>query len=116
MILLSGPEPKRTVLEKKLVSEAEKSGKRTLVIRGRSQPLHRHQEGNITFWPVATDAELDAVLRKADRIICRPGYSTLMDLMTLGLRAELIPTPGQTEQEYLAERMSRLHGWKTRKE
>ena len=35
-------------------------------------------------------------------VISRPGYSSIMDLTTLGKRAIFIPTPGQTEQEYLA--------------
>jgi UDP-N-acetylglucosamine:LPS N-acetylglucosamine transferase len=41
------------------------------------------------------------VMRASSVIICRPGYSTLMDLMVLGKKAIVIPTPGQTEQIYL---------------
>jgi UDP-N-acetylglucosamine:LPS N-acetylglucosamine transferase len=43
------------------------------------------------------------LIREAGIIVCRPGYSTLMDLAALGRNAVLVPTPGQTEQEYLAE-------------
>ena len=50
------------------------------------------------------------LLRKAKRIIARSGYSTIMDLACIGAlaKAELIPTPGQPEQEYLALRVEKL--------
>ena len=40
-------------------------------------------------------------------IFCRSGYSTIMDLSKLGKKAILIPTPGQTEQEYLAKHLKK---------
>lgn len=116
VILLSGPEPKRSILEHRLVAEQKSNGEQTLVIRGVPGQQSRHREGNITFWNDAYDSELAYQLKSAKRIICRPGYSTLMDLMTLGVQAELIPTPGQTEQEYLAKRMSEKKGWTVRLE
>jgi len=48
--------------------------------------------------------ELNEVILNSEIIICRPGYSTIMDLITLNKKAFFIPTPGQTEQEYLANR------------
>ena len=47
--------------------------------------------------------DLNTAILQSDLIICRPGYSTIMDLARLGKKAIFIPTPGQTEQEYLAE-------------
>jgi hypothetical protein len=44
---------------------------------------------------------LATLIREAEIVVSRSGYSTVMDLATLGKRAVLIPTPGQTEQEYL---------------
>jgi UDP-N-acetylglucosamine:LPS N-acetylglucosamine transferase len=44
---------------------------------------------------------LAPLIREAEIVLARSGYSTVMDLATLGKRAVLIPTPGQTEQEYL---------------
>jgi UDP-N-acetylglucosamine:LPS N-acetylglucosamine transferase len=52
------------------------------------------------------DRELRQMIKAAKVIICRPGYSTLMDLAVLGRTAVLVPTPGQTEQEYLADYLS----------
>lgn len=45
----------------------------------------------------------DAEIASAEMIISRNGYSTLMDLHFLNKKSVLIPTPGQLEQEYLAE-------------
>ena len=49
-------------------------------------------------------------MTNAQKIIARSGYSTIMDLEALGLlsKAELHPTPGQSEQEYLAQRLVRV--------
>jgi UDP-N-acetylglucosamine:LPS N-acetylglucosamine transferase len=47
-------------------------------------------------------ARMKEYMLRSHIVICRPGYSSLMDLVTLGIKAILIPTPGQTEQEYLA--------------
>jgi UDP-N-acetylglucosamine:LPS N-acetylglucosamine transferase len=52
------------------------------------------------------DEEIGQLIGRAGVIICRPGYSTIMDLVTLGRNAILVPTPGQTEQEYLARHLS----------
>ena len=46
--------------------------------------------------------ELNTAITQSELIICRPGYSTVMDLAKLEKKAFFIPTPGQTEQEYLA--------------
>ena len=62
------------------------------------------KRGNITLVPYLGDEELAGVLHGARHIITRSGYSTIMDLEALGVlgKTELIPTPGQSEQEYLA--------------
>jgi predicted glycosyltransferase len=55
-------------------------------------------------------AGLEPLIRSAGQIICRSGYSTVMDLMRLGRRAIMVPTPGQTEQEYLGHYLA-SRGW-----
>ncbi|MEO6706954.1 MAG: glycosyltransferase, partial [Ginsengibacter sp.] len=47
--------------------------------------------------------ELNVLMQQSRIIISRSGYTTVMDLATLRKKAILIPTPGQTEQEYLAK-------------
>ena len=107
--ILSGLEPHRTLLEKKIIARYtadSPSPSSVLVLQGlMSRPNTRIKRGNITVVPYMSDAELIPALMGAKRIIARSGYSTIMDLDALGLLSpliELIPTPGQPEQEYLA--------------
>jgi len=86
-----------------------------------NRPNTRITRGNITIVPYLNDTELASALLGAKHIIARSGYSTIMDLHALGLlqapitnhqsSIELIPTPGQPEQEYLAYDL-RLHSRK----
>ncbi len=104
--LLSGLEPQRTLLEQQIMSDYADRAEQVLIVRGLVQePFTTLQRGSITLVPWLGDAELVSALQGADKIICRSGYSTIMDLEKLGLlaKAEFIPTPGQPEQEYLAE-------------
>lgn len=103
--LLSGLEPQRTLLEDELLRRFEGQQVSVLVVRGKVKaPYMTITKGTITLVPWLNDNELVSALMGADKIICRSGYSTLMDLDCLGImhKAELIPTPGQPEQEYLA--------------
>ena len=111
--VLSGLEPHRTLLEKEIVARytdpslqgGEGVGCSVLLVQGlMARPNTRIKRGNITMVPYLADNELAVVLIGAKRIIARSGYSTIMDLDALGVldKAELIPTPGQPEQEYLA--------------
>ena len=103
--VLSGLEPQRTLLEKELLARYRGGEQRVLLVQGLlNRPATRIKRGNITIVPSMTDSELVPALLGAQHIIARSGYSTIMDLETLGLiqKAELIPTPGQPEQEYLA--------------
>ena len=115
--LLSGLEPQRTILEEELMSRVEGE---VLIIRGligrpsTYSTLHPRKGTTITLVPYLDDESLRRVLLGAKRIICRSGYSTIMDLAALGVldKAELIPTPGQTEQEYLAEHIKNYGNYK----
>ena len=103
--VLSGLEPHRTLLEKELLARYQDTDDKVLIVQGLlSRPNTRIKRGNITIVPYMTDEELVPALMGAKHIIARSGYSTIMDLEALGVlkKAELIPTPGQPEQEYLA--------------
>ena len=113
--VLSGLEPQRTMLEKELLARYQDTEQSVLIVQGlMHRPNTRIRRGKITIVPHMDDAELTAALRLAKHIIARSGYSTIMDLNALGLLTpetygaqpliELIPTPGQPEQEYLAAR------------
>lgn len=104
--IISGPEPQRTLFEKQIFSKYEKSNHKILIICGSPQnKTLAIYKGNITMVPHLPDNELTAYLIAAKKIISRSGYSTIMDLYALNCleKAEFIPTPGQTEQEYLYE-------------
>lgn len=103
LILLSGPEPTRTELEKELLKLIAKSPKRIAFIRG-SELVVGSSEKSVDVFNFPKKEELKKLILSSKKIICRSGYSTLMDMYLLDkMDLILIPTPGQTEQEYLAE-------------
>lgn len=103
--ILSGLEPQRSILEEQLLKRYRESERHLLIVRGLvSQPYCTIRKGTITLVPYLDDNSLRYAFGIAERIIARSGYSTIMDLQCLGVlnKAILIPTSGQTEQEYLA--------------
>lgn len=102
--VLSGLEPQRTLLETEIKQRYAGSDERVLIVQGlMNRPNTRFKRGNITIVPYLGDEELANALCGAKHIIAHSGYSTIMDLAALGVsKIELIPTPGQPEQEYLA--------------
>lgn len=101
--LLSGPEPTRSHFQQQLLSRFQAEGTLSLIVCGTPDLPFDFQEGNVRMVSHLPDAQLAGILKSAGRIVCRPGYSTIMDLHVLGCKAELIPTPGQTEQVYLCQ-------------
>ena len=105
--VLSGVEPQRTLFENELIAAYKNSDKKTLIVQGKpgSEPFRKEITGNLTVVPYMNTSELAAVLMSCEEIISRSGYTTIMDLNALNClnKARLIPTPGQTEQEYLAD-------------
>lgn len=109
LVLLSGPEPQRTILENKLIDEFSTTQKQVLFIRGIiSDTTKLKNNKNITFVNFLHKTELEKAINESDLIISRSGYSTIMDLAVLQKKAFFIPTPGQTEQEYLAKHLKKL--------
>lgn len=110
--VLSGLEPQRTIFERQLKQEFAHSTCSFLLVRGKmAEPMMRVVNQHMTILPRIDDGQLAWYLLHASTIIMRSGYSSIMDLAALGLlekekRGEvclrLVPTPGQTEQEYLA--------------
>jgi len=106
LLILSGPEPQRTILENKVVDEIAKYPRTATIVRG--LPGERNiipSTNTIHFYNHLSSKELNAEAMKAEFIISRSGYSTIMDIAGLQKKSILIPTPGQTEQEYLADHL-----------
>lgn len=102
--IMSGPPPHRELLENILVTNANSMNMKTLIIQGLPQyPQKKVDIGNLTLVADLPDDEMAQIIVSANRLICRSGYSAIMDLTCLHKKALLIPTPGQTEQEYLAQ-------------
>ncbi|MCB9081485.1 MAG: glycosyltransferase [Lewinellaceae bacterium] len=107
LFLLSGPEPQRTRLEEILRHQVAALPGDFLLVQGLPYQADQAatQIGNLTIIPYLNAPELSAAITASDTILCRAGYSTIMDLVFFGKRALFVPTPGQTEQEYLAEQL-----------
>ncbi len=102
LVILSGPEPQRTIFENILIEQITKTDYKTLIVQGRPGSQSKASFNNIQFINHLGSFELNYLIIKTNIIICRSGYSGIMDLVTLNKSAILVPTPGQTEQEYLA--------------
>lgn len=108
MVLLSGPEPQRSMLEEQLKKEILKFTGKIVFIKGVIEKEQNvEQIGNTTFYNFMNSTELELTLNKSEKVLCRSGYTTIMDLAKLGKKAFFIPTPGQYEQEYLAKKLKR---------
>ena len=110
LAILSGAEPQRTMFEEELlISLQEDQHENIILVQGKIEAQQKITKvGKVTVYNYMSTEELQKNILKADKIICRSGYSSIMDLYALGKlqNATLIPTPGQTEQEYLAEYIS----------
>jgi hypothetical protein len=102
LVVLSGPEPQRTILEKAIVSALSEIDFSCVLIRGTEKETQKSAT-KIKFVNFVSGDDLSEKMSGAKLIICRSGYSTLMDVFVLNKKNLIvIPTPGQTEQEYLA--------------
>ncbi len=106
MVLLSGPEPQRTLLEERLLLELEDFEGKIIFVKGIIEKEQRiNTVGNFTVYNFMTSEELEKAFSESETVLCRSGYTTIMDLTKLGKKAFFIPTPGQYEQEYLAKKL-----------
>jgi len=106
LCILSGPEPQRTRLEEIILHQVESVGSDVTIVRGvpraeNSKPI----SSSATIVDFATREQLRDLLPRASVVLARSGFSTVMDLAKLRKKAIFVPTPGQTEQLYLAKRL-----------
>jgi uncharacterized protein (TIGR00661 family) len=108
LAIVSGPEPQRTILEKGLIRALKDRKEKSLIVLGKPELNTSNQIGSLTIKSHLDAKDLNTAISQSELIICRSGYSTVMDLAKLGKKAIFIPTPGQTEQEYLANNFKDL--------
>ncbi len=119
--IVSGPEPQRTVFEEILRTQLATSGLKYLLILGKPEveedesQVNSSQNQNVKLH--LSSYEMALAIQQARLVICRSGYTSIMDLAALQARAFFVPTPGQTEQEYLATRLQKqgIAGFTTHK-
>jgi len=106
IVILSGPEPQRQFLETKLLHELAAYQGNILFVKGIVETaMTKEIIGNMTIYNYMTSDRLEKAINESALVISRSGYTTIMDLAKLEKQAFFIPTPGQFEQEYLAERL-----------
>jgi uncharacterized protein (TIGR00661 family) len=106
LILLSGPEPQRTILEDQLLKQLKNYTAPVVFVRG--LPGHAEEikvPAHVVAYNHLPAEELQQKIVQALFVVSRCGYSTVMDMAALQKKSILIPTPGQTEQEYLAKHL-----------
>lgn len=106
LIILSGPEPQRSILESILLKEFKNIEAKTLLIRGvLNEKQIKNDNPNLNIKNYLYGSSLEEAINSSRYVISRSGYTSLMDFAKLNKKAFFIPTPGQKEQEYLAKRM-----------
>jgi uncharacterized protein (TIGR00661 family) len=110
MVLLSGPEPQRDLLEQKVLHELKTYKGSIIVVQGVIENTQKVTQlnKNMTIYNFMTSAELEATIQNSHILISRSGYTSVMDFSTLEKKVFFIPTPGQTEQLYLAKRFDKM--------
>ncbi len=107
LVIISGPEPQRTIFENKVMEQLKTIAASSIVIRGLpAQASEAYSVGQVTIYNHLGSSQLEQLINESDIIISRSGYSTIMDTLPLGKKCIFIPTPGQGEQEYLAKYLS----------
>ena len=103
LVILSGPEPQRTLFENKVLDQVCSLKVQALIVRGIvDNQVRRTVSENVEMVSFLTSDDLQKEILSSEIILSRSGYSTIMDLALLSKKAIFVPTPGQTEQEYLA--------------
>jgi uncharacterized protein (TIGR00661 family) len=111
LLILSGPEPQKSIFRDRVIRSITGDRKKLIILEGRPDAgYEKRTEGLVSYISLPSRAQMAGLIRWADLIITRSGYTSIMELVSLGRSAVLIPTPGQTEQEYLAEWLSDK-GW-----
>lgn len=112
-LVLSGPEPQKSLLGKMIINCQDGTSPPLVILEGKpGAPDRPNGTGKLIFHGHLPTIRMGRILKGSSAIIARAGYSTIMELISINRTALLIPTPGQTEQEYLADYLS-AKGWFT---
>ena len=102
--IISGPEPQRSIFENLLVMQLTSLKLPATILSGKPESEKTAESNtNLTILPYLYTIELQSLIASSSLVICRSGYSSIMDMNATGGKALFVPTPGQTEQLYLAQ-------------
>lgn len=108
LVLLSGPEPQRSMFERRVLSQVHHFPGNVVILRGKpASPVRAETPTNTRVYDHLPADRVASLIRGSRHVIASGGYSSIMDLVALGAKAVLVPTPGQTEQEHLCSRLHR---------
>jgi len=102
-VILSGPEPQKSIFEEHILSELKNLSQYSIILIGGKKVWEKK---NIKSIKLKNSMEIESYLTEAETVISRAGYTSIMDYIKTQKRAIMIPTPGQTEQEYLAKHLT----------
>lgn len=102
--VLSGPEPQRSMLEEDVIRKTRGMKERMCLVRGILKGTAISSRENLSVFDFMNSEDLQRVMARSKFLVMRSGYSTIMDLTSCGGNVFFVPTPGQTEQQYLARR------------
>jgi len=102
-VSISGPDPPRAQMEELILGQVGKLDLARIVVTLGKPEVRGVQQisGRVTVHGFLDRAGQQEMLNRAKMVVCRSGYTTMMELAELRRKALVIPTPGQTEQEYL---------------
>jgi uncharacterized protein (TIGR00661 family) len=110
LVIISGPEPQRTILESLIIRQADSlTARKIVLVRGLPGVATYKSPSAMTIFNHVDSGALNKLVCESEFIVCRSGYTTIMDMLKLKKKMIVIPTPGQPEQEYLARYLSENH-------
>jgi len=102
LVILSGPEPQKSIFEKIVINKLKQLQGYSIIIIG---GIHKFETNTIKSIKLKNSMDIESYLEDAEIVISRAGYTSIMDYVRMGKKAIMIATPGQTEQEYLAKHL-----------
>ncbi|MEF8794417.1 glycosyltransferase [Thiohalorhabdus sp.] len=103
-ISISGAEPQRTLFEERVLAQVADLPGRVVVALGKpDSETRKPDQDRVVIYNYLNRQDQQAMMNRARLVICRSGYTTLMELAQLHKPALFVPTPGQSEQEHLAD-------------
>lgn len=108
LVIASGPEPQRSKFVSLSADVLQNVPGKKLILGAKKGPVTAGQVAKVAYRSHASAKALKGLIENAETILCRPGYTGLMELTPYGKQLILVPTPGQTEQVYLGKRLDKL--------